>query len=58
MLRKFIRDETAATAIEYGLIIALIALAIVGGAGNLGDYLRGSYEDMATKIQEVGETGP
>ena len=35
-IRKFLKDETGATAIEYGLIAALIALAIVVGAGSLG----------------------
>lgn len=34
--RSFIQDETGATAIEYGLIATLIAVAIVGGASSLG----------------------
>ena len=31
MLRRFLRDETAATAIEYGLVAAMICVAILGG---------------------------
>lgn len=31
MLRRFLTDETGATAIEYGLIAAMICVAILGG---------------------------
>ena len=37
MLLKYIRDESGATAIEYGLIAALIALAVIAGGTRLGD---------------------
>lgn len=43
---RFVKDESGATAIEYGLIAALIALAIVAGAGALGN----SLDDMFTRI--------
>jgi pilus assembly protein Flp/PilA len=39
MLRKFLRDESGATAIEYGLIAAGIALAIIAAVGMTGDRL-------------------
>ena len=39
MLRKFLRDESGATAIEYGLIAALIALAIIAAVGMTGERL-------------------
>ena len=39
MLRKFWRDESGATAIEYGLIAAGIALAIIAAVGLTGDKL-------------------
>jgi pilus assembly protein Flp/PilA len=58
MLNRFIRDETAATAIEYALIAAIISLAILAGAGTLSDQLRDTYGGMATKIEEAGATGP
>ena len=38
-LRRFMKDETGATAIEYGLIAALISLAIVSGVGAFADSL-------------------
>lgn len=48
---RFAKDESGATAIEYGLIAALIALAIVAGAGAIGDQLKitfGTIEDTLT----------
>lgn len=38
-LQKFLRDESGATAIEYGLIAAGIALAIIAAVGLTGDKL-------------------
>ena len=35
--RRLIADDTGATAIEYGLLTALIALAIIGAVASLGD---------------------
>lgn len=43
-LRTFVRDEEGVTAIEYGLIAALIALAIVVGAGALGTSLNNMFQ--------------
>jgi pilus assembly protein Flp/PilA len=37
--RKFMKDESGATAIEYGLIAALVAVAIVGALTTLGTGL-------------------
>ena len=39
MIRKFLKDENGATAIEYGLIAALVAVAIVGALTTLGGSL-------------------
>ena len=39
LLRQFVKDETGATAIEYGLIGTLIAAALIGGAAAMGDSL-------------------
>ena len=36
MFKKFIRDERGATAIEYGLIAALIVVAVIGGISAVG----------------------
>ena len=42
-IRSFIRDEDGAAAIEYGLIAALIAIAIIVGATALGTNLNGLF---------------
>ncbi|MEM8541578.1 MAG: Flp family type IVb pilin, partial [Pseudomonadota bacterium] len=39
MFARFMNDESGATAIEYGLIAALIAVAIITGATTLGSTL-------------------
>ena len=41
--KKFLKDESGATAIEYGLIAALIAVAIVGALTTLGTGLTGLF---------------
>jgi pilus assembly protein Flp/PilA len=51
---RFIKDESGATAIEYGLIAALIALAIMVGAGAVGTSLRSKFNDIATKLNTAG----
>lgn len=54
---RFLKDESGATAIEYGLIAALISVAIIGGATTLGTKLStqftnlGSYLNVAAKTQ-------
>lgn len=49
-LRRFIQDETGATAIEYGLIATLIALAIVAGVGSFADGLGALWDGNNSKI--------
>jgi pilus assembly protein Flp/PilA len=50
ILARFAKDESGATAIEYGLIAALIALAIIVGAGALGNSLNKMFTDISTKL--------
>ena len=47
---RFRRDESGATAIEYGLIAALIAVAIITAAGTLGSNLSTKFSHIATNI--------
>ena len=44
--QSFLRDEEGAAAIEYGLIAALIAVAIIVGAGALGTNLNGLFQRL------------
>ncbi len=53
LMNKFINDESGATAIEYGLIAALIALAIILGAGAVGNTLGTKFNDIATELQKA-----
>ncbi|MBX9649585.1 MAG: Flp family type IVb pilin [Xanthobacteraceae bacterium] len=46
MLRKFLGDESGATAIEYGLIAALIALAIIAAVGQTGQRLIALFQTL------------
>ena len=47
---RFRKDEEGATAIEYGLIAVLIAVAIIVGAFTLGTNLNDLFTDVATNI--------
>ena len=48
---RFLNDESGATAIEYGLIAALIALAILVGAGALGNNLNAKFQNIANELE-------
>lgn len=50
-LARFARDESGATAIEYGLIAALIGVAIVTGAGLVGTNLGALFNNIAGKLK-------
>ena len=46
LLARFLKDECGATAIEYGLIAALIAVALVVGATAFGTSVTGLFSDV------------
>ena len=50
-IKRFLKDECAATAIEYALIGALISLAIVAGAGAMGNALNSKFSNAANAIK-------
>jgi pilus assembly protein Flp/PilA len=50
LFARFVKDESGATAIEYGLIAALIALAIMVGAGSLGNSINNQFGRIAGKL--------
>ena len=47
---RFLKDESGATAIEYGLIAALIAVVIVGGVRVLGTSLSTTFNNINTQL--------
>ena len=47
---RFVRDESGATAVEYGLIAALIGVVIIAGAGALGSALNSKFQTIGDKV--------
>lgn len=53
-MRSFLQDQTAVTAIEYALIAALLAIALIAGAILLGVNLGDLYNRVAACITLTG----
>ena len=49
---RFLKDESGATAIEYGLIASLVGVAIIAGATTLGTNLNGTFNFLGTKMKQ------
>ena len=49
-VKNFVRDEEGASAVEYGLLVALIAVAIFAAVQTLGTTLTGTFTSASTKI--------
>jgi pilus assembly protein Flp/PilA len=56
LIKNFVNDESGATAIEYGLIAALIAVAMIAGATQLGESIDDKFQDVSTALDGVSET--
>jgi len=50
MIRAFLKDESGATAIEYGLIAALVAVGLIGALSVLGSSLKGIFTHVSTTL--------
>jgi pilus assembly protein Flp/PilA len=48
---RFVRDQRGATAIEYGLIAALIAVAAIGGMSALGGKLQSTFTNVSEQMK-------
>jgi pilus assembly protein Flp/PilA len=55
-INKLIRDEAGATAIEYGLIAALIAVAAITAMQGLGSELQTTFNTTSSAMQEANAT--
>jgi pilus assembly protein Flp/PilA len=53
-VKKLRSNEEGATAIEYGLIAALIAIALIGALGTLGDSLSAKFSSVASSVENAG----
>jgi len=50
LINKFIKDEDGATAIEYGLIAALISVAIIAAVRAVGTNLNATFTEVNTEL--------
>ncbi|MBC2668698.1 Flp family type IVb pilin [Novosphingobium piscinae] len=50
-LHKLLRDDAGATAIEYGLIAALIAVAVMTTVSGLGTQLNTTFQKTSSRLQ-------
>ncbi len=53
LFARFIKDESGATAIEYGLIAALISVALITGASTLGGSLNKTFMNINTELTKT-----
>ena len=51
IVNRFASDESGATAIEYGLIAALISVVIIGVLSTIGTRLSAKFQQIATQLQ-------
>ncbi len=49
-MSRFLKDESGATAIEYGLIAAGIAVVIIAAVNTVGSELTGTFEEVGTEL--------
>lgn len=54
-IHNFKKDESGATAIEYGLIAALVAVGLITALTTLGTDLSDIFGDVSTELQDAGE---
>ena len=53
--KNFVRDESGATAIEYGLIAAGISVAIITVVNSLGKQLQNTFTTVSTQLGTAGK---
>ena len=51
MIKAFLQDENGATAIEYGLIAALVAVAAIGALTTLGGEISGTFGEVSDTLK-------
>lgn len=54
-ITRFAKDESGATAIEYGLIAALIAVAIIGVIGTMSGSLKNTFTKVSTELNTANQ---
>jgi pilus assembly protein Flp/PilA len=54
-LKRFLQDESGATAIEYGLIAAGVSVAIITVVNNLGGQLKNTFSKVSSGLGNAGK---
>lgn len=54
-IKRFVQDEEGVTAIEYGLIAALIAVGIIASVGLVGDELETTFTTIKTELSTANK---
>ncbi|MGB7912129.1 MAG: Flp family type IVb pilin [Desulfobaccales bacterium] len=49
-IKRFLNDESGATAVEYGLLVALIAVVIITAVTTLGNNLSAKFNTVASQV--------
>jgi len=52
-VQRYLRDESGATAIEYGLIVALISVVVITAVSTLGKHLNNAFAKINTGLTNV-----
>ena len=58
LFTRFIEDESGATAIEYGLIAALISVGIIAGAQVIGGEVSATFNEIGEGLGDAEATAP
>ena len=48
--KNFFKDESGASAVEYGLLVALIAVVVIAAVTTIGTKLNGTFDKVATSL--------
>ena len=55
LVKRFVKDESGATAIEYGLIAAGISVAIIAVVNSLGSQLKTTFSTVTSQLATAGK---
>ena len=55
LVKRFVKDQSGATAIEYGLIAAGISVAIIAVVNSLGTQLKSTFTTVTTQLATAGK---
>ncbi len=55
VFKRFLRDDSGATAIEYGLIAAGISVVIIGAVNTVGGKLKTTFTTVSTQLGNAGQ---